>query len=390
MLRIIIYAFPMFVNLILGGMFFIVAILLSQAHYSPLVITGAVYVWALVYCIASPIMGRITTPANAARLIMFGGVGIGLGSLGFLLSQYVVIQFILIGIIGVSSAMYCTPFQVFMKAIEPDQNAGVVRSTALYTASWSFGMATGPLIFGLFDWHYGFILNSFLGFLMAASVWFIDSHHQKNPVRHRNTPPASSEADYSRMPDLAWLGWIIAGCGTIAVCLVRTLIPYQGTLLDFSKAEIGIILAVVSYVQGITALCLLRGKYWMYRPVPILLAGIAGALALVLFGLGEIPAWFYIGAVLYGIFSGCCYFYLVFHSLVHPTRSSRYIAVNETLVGITSILGSIAGGLLSGISGNASLTFLLAAGMFVLMALFSARAFQVSRKRILPAAAPRS
>lgn len=384
MLRIIIYAFPVFVNLILGGMFFIIAFLLSQAQYSPFVITGAVYVWALIYCIASPIMGKITTPANAGRLIMLGGIGIGLGSLGFLLFQHVIGQFILIGIIGVASAMYCTPFQVFMKALEPDQNAGVVRSTALYTASWSFGMATGPLIFGLFNWRYGFLLNAFLGFLMAAAIWFIDSHHRKNPVRHRDTPPTSDETDYSRMPDLAWLGWIIAGCGTIAVCLVRTLIPYQGTLLDFSKAEIGIILAVVSYVQGITALCLLRGKRWMYRPVPILLAGTAGALALALFGLGGSPAWFYVGAVLYGIFSGCCYFYLVFHSLVHPTRSSHYVAVNETVVGIASILGPIAGGLLSGINGNASLTFLLAAGMFVLMTLFSARAFQVNRKRVLP------
>jgi MFS family permease len=370
----------MLVNFVLGGTFFIVAFLLSQAKQPAIVVTGTIYVWALVYCVSSLIMGRITTPANAGRLIMSGAAGIGICSLGFLFFPQVAAQLLLVGIIGVASAMYCTPFQVFMKAIEPDQNAGIVRSTALYTASWSFGMATGPLVFGLFDWHYGFILNTILGFLMAASIWLIDRHHRSNPVSQRKTPPAPNEVDYSRMPDLAWLGWIIAGCGTVAVCLVRGLIPYQGALLQFGKADTGMILAVVSYVQGLTALALLRSKYWMYRPRPALIAGCCGGLALLLFGLGTSPSWFYPGAVLYGIFSGCCYFYLVFHSLVHPTRSSRYIAVNEIVVGVASILGPITGGLLTGINNNASLTFLLGAVMLTLMAIFSARAFYLGRR----------
>lgn len=381
MLRIIIYVFPMIVNMVLGGMFFIIAFLLTQAGHAPVIVTGTIYVWALVYCIVSLVMGRITTPANAGGLIMSGAAGIGICSLGFLLFTHVAAQLLLVGGIGVASAMYCTPFQVFMKTLEPDQNAGVVRSTALYTASWSFGMATGPLIFGLFDWRYGFVLNAVLGFLMAGSIWFIDHHHRANPVKHRKTPPAPDEADYARMPDFAWLGWIIAGCGTVTVCLIRGLVPYQGALLQFSKANIGLILAVVSYVQGLTALALLRSKYWMYRPRPVLAAGACGVLALLLFGLGGSMPWFYSGAVLYGVFSGCSYFYLVFHSLVHPAKSSRYIATNEIVVGSASILGPIAGGLITGINDNASLTFLLGAVMLTFMALFSARAFQVGRNR---------
>ncbi len=381
MLRIIIYAFPMIVNFVLGGMFFITAHHLSEAKYSAAVVTATIWTWASVYCVSSLFMGRITTSRNAGMLIMAGAGGIMLGSLGFLFFPGVAAQFILIGVIGVASAMYCTPFQVFMKTLEPDQNAGVVRSTALYTASWSFGMATGPLAFGLLSWNAAFILTALLGLAVMVSVRLIDTYYHKHPVLRRETPPAQNEADYSKMPDYAWLGWVIGGCGTVAVSLVRSLIPFQGIQLEFSKAELGLILTVVSLSQGLIALALLRGKFWMYRPLPMLLAGGAGVLALLLFAFGTSLPVFYIGAVLYGLFSGCSYFYLVFHSLVHPTRSSRYVSVNEITVGIASTFGPIAGGQLAKFN-SAGTTFFVAALMILFMSLFCARVFQLRRSKI--------
>ncbi len=381
MLRIIIYAFPMIVNFVLGGMFFITAYHLSEAKYSATIVTGTMWTWASIYCISSLFMGRITNPRNAGRLIMAGAAGIGFGSLGFLFFPGVASLFILIGVIGVASAMYCTPFQVFMKTLEPDQNAGVVRSTALYTASWSFGMATGPLAFGLLSWNAAFILTALLGFTVMVSIRLIDVYYHKHPVPHRETPPALEEADYSKMPDYAWVGWVIGGCGSVAVSLVRTLIPYRGNLLEFTQAELGVILAIVSIVQGVMALALLRGKFWMYRPQPLLLAGGAGGLSLLLFAFGTTTPVFYIGAVLYGMFSGCCYFYLVFHSLVHPSRSSRYVSVNEITVGVACTLGPILGGWLTKCS-SAGTTFFAAALMLLIMSLFCARVFQLRRSKI--------
>lgn len=375
MMRIVIYAFPMIVNFILGGMFFISAYRISQAGYSGLVVTCTIAAWAFPYCITSLFMGGCKRSTTAVRLIMVGASAIGLGSIGFLIFEHIVAQFILIAWTGVASAIYCTPFQVFMKAIEPDGNAGVVRSTCLYTFSWSIGMAAGPFVFGILNWKMGFALNAILGFLMAAAVLLIY-------LTCRNRPAASSKSisvnvnsvDYSKMPDLAWLGWIIAGCGTVAVSLVRTLVPYRSNLLEFGQLNSGLILAVVSCVQAFCVLLMLRGKYWMYRPYPMLAAGLTGLGGLLFFAFGTSVVTFYAGAVCYGVFSGFSYFYLVFHSLVHPLRSSRYVSINEIVVGVASIVGPFAGGIVADLAG-ADGTFKICALMIFLMAIFATGIF---------------
>jgi predicted MFS family arabinose efflux permease len=75
------------------------------------------------------------------------------------------------------------------------------------------------------------------------------------------------------------------------------------------------------------------------------------------------------------------YTYLVFHSLVHPSRSSRYVSVNEITVGVASTLGPILGGLLAGLS-SAGTTFFAAALLLLLMSLFCARVFQLGHGKI--------
>ncbi len=380
MIRVVIYAFPMIINFVLGGMFFISAYRVAQAGYSGLMVTCTMVTWALTYCITSMFMGGCKRPITAVRLIMGGAASIGLVSLGFLIFEHIVAQFVMIALIGVASAMYCTPFQVFMKAIEPDGNAGIVRSTVLYTFSWSIGMATGPFVFGIVNWRTGFTLNAILGFGVAAAVFLIYRAYRNHPATsHAPVQADAQSVDYSKMPDLAWLGWVIAGCGTIAVGLVRTLVPYRSSLLEFSQLNSGLILAVVSYVQAFSVLMMMRSRYWMYRPYPILSAGAAGIVGLLCFAFGNSPAVFYLGAVCYGAFSAFCYFYLVFHSLVHPVKSSRYVSVNEIVVGVATITGPFFGGIIAGSIG-ADGTFKICALMIFLMAIFASGVFYLNKK----------
>jgi hypothetical protein len=186
------------------------------------------------------------------------------------------------------------------------------------------------------------------------------------------------EADYSRMPDYAWVGWLVAGVGTIAVSLVRTLIPYRANLLSIGKEEAGMILAVVSYAQAAMAFLLLRSRYWMYKPKPALLIGLSGALALMLFGFGNTTSAFFIGALLYGLYSGCIYFYLVFHSLAHPSKSAHYVAVNEMVVGIASVAGALAGGTITQIF-NADTSFVLCGIVIVAVTCLQWRIFSLNK-----------
>jgi len=91
------------------------------------------------------------------------------------------------------------------------------------------------------------------------------------------------------------------------------------------------------------------------------LFGACGVLGLLLLGVGTRLPLFYCGAAAYGVFSGAIYFCLVFHSLVHPTRSAHYVAVNEAVVGVANITGPVLGGWAAAAAGSSGVPFLGAA-----------------------------
>ena len=382
-MRIFIYLFPALVNYILGGTFFISAYEFSVAGHGGFVVTCVIAAWALIYSLTSAAMSKITTEKNAARLIVMAAFGISVSSLIFIIFPGIAGQFIGIAAIGVTSAVYCAPFQVFMKDLEPDQQSGVVRSTALYTASWSIGMATGPFVFGLLDRNTGFITNALMGLFMAGSIWWIDVKHRKHGIKRHavSTTPKVNTVNYAKMPDYAWVGWVVAGIGTVAVSLVRSLVPYRANLLGIGKEEAGMILAVVSYAQAAMGFSLIRSRYWMYKPAPTLLIGAAGTIAVILFAFSGTLTPFFIGAVLYGAYSGCIYFYLVFHSLAHPSKSARYVGINEITVGFASVTGALAGGLVTEVF-NAGTSFMLCAVAILAVACFQWRIFMMGRRKI--------
>ena len=85
----------------------------------------------------------------------------------------------------------------------------------------------------------------------------------------------------------------------------------------------------------------------MFKRLPVVLFSLAGIAGMTLLVIGREPLTFYAGSVIYGVSSGCIYFYLVFHSLAHPTRAKFFVAGNEVIVGVTSMTAPLIGGLLA-------------------------------------------
>ena len=77
-----------------------------------------------------------------------------------------------------------------------------------------------------------------------------------------------------------------------------------------------------------------------------MLFSLCGVVAMTLFWYGTSTWTFYAGAFIFGIYSSAFFFYLVFHSLVHPEKSGKYVAWNEVVVGITGIAAPMVGGYL--------------------------------------------
>jgi MFS family permease len=364
MMRFLIYLFPAMMDMILGAVFFVTAVRYSESGASSLAVTGVMATWAFVYSLGSVAAGRVVTHKNAARLIIISGATIALISLGYIAVPDLGMQYLWTALVGVSTAFFFTPFQVFMKSLEHGEDGGVVRSTALYTFSWSFGMACGPFVCAYvwpnFGWKWCYALNAFMGLAIAVGIWNLNKHACQHHETANTAEKTSKSEDYSNMPDLAWLGWLAAGIGCTTVAVLRSLFPVKAAILELSKTDQGVILAIVSFSQAFTGLAFIRSKFWMYKPVPVTLFSLSGLIGLLLFGLGSKPETFYMAALFYGIYSGMFFFYLVFHSLVHPTKSSKYVAVNEAVVGITAIIGPIAGGIIADKT-NSNIPFYLVA-----------------------------
>jgi len=190
------------------------------------------------------------------------------------------------------------------------------------------------------------------------------------------------------MPDLAWMGWVFSGLGCLAARLILGVFPSSGAAHHVSKIEQGLALFILSAVQAFVGLGLGRFRWWMYRPGPIFAAGLFGIAGLTIFSLARSAGLFYVAAACFGIYSGMFFFYLVFHSLVHPERSGRYIAVNEATVGLMSLAGPFLGGRIAD-AYSLRASYLIVAGL--LLAAVSAQsaihAAYRRRRSVLPATA---
>jgi hypothetical protein len=111
-----------------------------------------------------------------------------------------------------------------------------------------------------------------------------------------------------------------------------------------SKPELGAVLFIHCVGQAALAYALRRSRLWMYRPLPLIAFGLVGVIGLTLFAVARSAPLFYCAALCTGVYTGSTFFYLVFHSLVHPTRSARYVAINEAVVGMTGIVAPFSAG----------------------------------------------
>jgi MFS family permease len=354
MARFLIYIFPALMDVVVGAMIFVTIERMTSAGRSAFQVGMLTCSWAVVYSIASFIIGRITTKRNAAWIIILAALGTSLTSICFIIFPSLNLQYLFIGFIGLFTAMFFCPFQVFMRAVEDGKPAGVRRSTALYTFSWSFGMACGPFLSGFIiqwgAWQGCHIMDAAIGLIVCVGIYLMKHHADEKPklitAKTANEPEESTK-EYANLPDLAWLGWIFAGVGCFSVAIIRSFFQYRAEPLGIPKAEQGTVLALVSFSQAFTALALGRFHFWMYQRLLPLILTVCGGIGLLIFGLATQVEYFYVAAVLYGLFSSSFFFYFVFHSLVHPERSTHYISINEVVVGVTSIAAPIIGGIIA-------------------------------------------
>ncbi|MCK5845515.1 MAG: MFS transporter, partial [Victivallales bacterium] len=380
--RFLIFLFPALADMLLGMAFFVASVRIAESDASALAVTAVTAVWAVVYMIASHVIGRFANPANCARLIVSGCAILAVSSVLFVVFPNLNATYPIMSLLSIGTALFFIPFQVFMKAVDKGDDGALPRSVGLYTFAWSSGMAAGPFIganiWNYFGWRVCYFTSAVFCVIIALGVLML-KHHAKTAG---DPPPSSDEkleqgkpdensVDYLKMPDLAWLGWVCSGVGCVTVAVLRSYLPSSATVAGISRGDQGILLFLISASQALTGLALCRSRTWMYEVVPTALFACCGVAALFVFGLSTSFYPLAAAALFYGIYSGSFFFYFVFHSLVHPEHSTKYIGINESVVGLTAIVGPLLAGFLAdGVS--VATPYLSSAGLVAVAMIFQA------------------
>jgi MFS family permease len=345
-------------------------------------------VWSFVYVISCPLVGRWVTARNARRLVL-AGCTLLTATLGLLaLAEGFVFMLILMGWAGIGAALFWPSFQIFMKDTDTAGGRSLPWSTGLYTFAWSTGYACGPFISGFLmqagghttgdtegpGWRIAFLFGAAVCLIMSIGLAAAARERGAQSLNPEGREPGPVNGTYGSMPDRVWLGWLGAVAGFATLAFIRSVFPTRALgSLQISEGMLGSIFFVLSMTQALVGLAMIRSRFWMYRALPIAGFAAAGVAGLLCFGLGERPIVLLAGAVLFGVFSGSFCFSMVFHALVHPRRAGRYVAINESLVGVTGFLAPLLGGAMadawgfrvSGMAAVALVAFLTALQVWV-------------------------
>jgi len=363
-------------DVVVALVIFVNTVRVARMSGKALVATGVAVAWGAVYTTVAFVGGRYITPRTAPRLMMAACVSLAGLCLLFTVLPGIPAIYVLVMCVGAAAALFFAPFQIFMKTVDSGAGRSLSLSVGLYTFSWSMGFAAGPLVSGLLmqaesgegtGWKYACMVGAAAAAVTACGI------HWLKPLaeQQKRAPPTAEKAvdasRYSRLPDLAWLGWCVAGVGVLARGIVFTLFPVQAVrTLDMAEGHQGLVLFLLSAAQGVTALFLTRGRVWMYRWRLPALFGAVGVAGSMLFIFCRSVGGLCLAASCFGVYCGAMFFYLVFHSLTHPRRSARYVSVNESVVGISGVAGPALAGMLADMHGF-GVPYVVAAVMIALM-----------------------
>jgi hypothetical protein len=167
-------------------------------------------------------------------------------------------------------------------------------------------------------------------------------------------PAASSTQPGPRLPETklklpalplaGWLGIFISFTGWV---VIATFWPVQAAQAGFSTTVKGGVEFAFALSQALAALIIaVTVPGWYHRPAWLWLWAGCGAAGMLVFAFTH-TAWLLVGGgMLYGIYTGSGFIYMVYHSMLDQTRSIKRVAINEVIVGGCFLVGPVLGNLL--------------------------------------------
>lgn len=341
------------INLVLGSAHMIILLRLKEGGAGTMMMSVALPVWAVVCCVLSGLIGFVLNEQNARRFLQVSATLFFTAFTGLIFFNSNYFQLFWLFVIGFGSATFCAPLQIFMKKLETGQRGGLVRAAAMYSASWSLGMAVGPFLFAMLSavageqaWRVAYIMDA----VLMVPVFFIPMIAERLAARRNrsvqavvtDTAEVAAADDFSGRPDMAPAGWALIIASFTLVMGLRTILPDQGRDAGYSEVQISLLVSVLYFCHSVTSMAMIRSREWMYKAGVVTVLSIGAVLGLLgyIFLFRSIGCLFFC-TVLLGIHSGMAGFCLVFYALAHPVKAAKYTAINEVVVGASNMLSPL-------------------------------------------------
>lgn len=325
----------MIIDLILGVLFFAGPMRAVQNHESLKMISLLLTAYGIGYVIFSLSMSKIVKVALAKKQMVAAALLISALCLILAFFENIKISLLVFSIIPFGMSLFFNSFQAFMKDVDSGEAKSLTYSSSMYFFAVSTGFAMGPFISGwmreALPWKAVFLFAAAMAMIVAIGALLFKPTHSRRGIGANN--------QFADKPDLAISGWLGALIGTITLALFLTIYPKQCQAFGMRPGFRGMVIFTQSLVQAFVALSFIKSKNWMFSAKTwpaINFFGIAGLLMLFM---AKSPVYLFIAAVALGVFAGSYFFTAVFHSLSHPSKSVRNIAINEASIGSGFLLG---------------------------------------------------
>lgn len=335
MINAIIYIFPMVMNIITGTIFFAVPMRAVENGATTSMVSLIFTTYGIGYVIFCLSMSKIVKVRLAKMQMVVSSLLMTLLLFCLAFFESNMVALVVFGLFPFGTAMFFNAFQAFMKDVDSGRSRPLTYSVGFYFASVSVGFALGPFVSGWMreysSWTGSFILVALMALAVALASYWFKPEHNKEAVEPDRT--------FIDKPDLALSGWIGALFGSLALSLWLTMFPQLCEHFGFRPGIRGMLLFIQHIFQAGVALALIRSRTWIFHPIKAPYYNLFGMAALAIAYFAGKPGFLVPASLFFGAFSAHFFFTAIFHSLSHPSKSVRNIAINEAAIGVGFFAG---------------------------------------------------
>lgn len=272
-----------------------------------------------------------------------------LGSAALILIHDLKTLFVVLPFVGLSTALFWTPLQAWLKDAGEEQ--ALTRSTSLFNVSWSVGALIGTASTGfLVDWNtrLPFGVTALLGLSILALLLRYRTPRPEGRQEERDETSPSIQAQQARKPRHRMMGaWIAVFFVFFAFGHVMVLFPKLATEMGYTGGDIGLFMTAAGLTRTLAfgSFGQAQRRYGSHRLlIWSKLATVAALLAF--FGTPTTPG-FVVAFLLLGVGVAMSFSVSQYRSLREPSLAGRRIGINESVIVTGLMIGAAFSGLLA-------------------------------------------